>query len=689
MSQIDVPEIDRDNLEERGIGADKTFDKVLEASVCRRHFLRGSAATAAASAALATSGIFLTGNEAQGATAALTFTSIGESKADKVVVPTGYEANVLIRWGDPLVPGLAPFDPTKQSPADQAKRFGFNCDMVAMFPERFGAPAKLGRLPYPSYIMCVNHEYTAGSNMFPNYSATENEALTEIEAHGISVLNARILNGRWTYDVTSPYNRRITGSTPIKITGPAAGHAKLKTPADPTGTVVLGTLNNCAGGFTPWGTYLSAEENFDQYFANRSKITDTKVALDHQDYTIPSGASGRKWESHVARFDCSKADGVNEPYRFGWMVELDPYDPTSQPKKRTAMGRFKHEAATIALTKGTNKVTAYSGCDTTFEYVYKFVSSGTYNAASRAANMDLLDSGTLYAARFNADGTGVWLPLDLNDPVSGPLLAASTYPDGTRRFQTQADVLINSRRAGDAVGATPMDRPEDIEAIVDNDFYGNGKVFIILTNNSSRQAATSTANYASSARSGAGRAVPAKADAANPRGPNRTGHVIEVTEAGANHAATTFTWRIFLLAGDPAAAATAVDNVSLNGVSTFTGDRFGSPDNVTFDNSGNMWIATDGTPSNYPFNDGLYAMPLTVAAGQPVPVKRFLAVAPGAECCGPLLSPDNTSLFVAVQHPGEDANGVFDNSQSKWPDGDYPRPSVVWVRRTDGGRIGS
>lgn len=689
MSQIDVPEIDRDNLEERGIGADKTFDKVLEASVSRRHFLRGSAATAAASAALATSGIFLTGNEAQGATAALTFTSIGESKADKVVVPTGYEANTLIRWGDPLVPGLAPFDPTKQSPADQAKRFGFNCDMVAMFPERFGAPAKLGRLPYPSYIMCVNHEYTAGSNMFPNYSATENEALTEIEAHGVSVLNARILNGRWTYDVTSPFNRRITGSTPIKITGPAAGHAKLKTPADPTGTVVLGTLNNCAGGFTPWGTYLSAEENFDQYFANRSKITDAKVALDHQDYTIGTGASGRKWENYVPRFDCGKADGVNEPYRFGWMVELDPYDPTAQPKKRTAMGRFKHEAATIALTKGSNKVTAYSGCDTTFEYVYKFVSSGTYNATNRAANMDLLDSGTLYAARFNADGTGVWLPLDLNDPVSGPLLAASTYPDGTRRFQTQADVLINSRRAGDAVGATPMDRPEDLQATVDDDFYGNGKMYIVLTNNSSRQAASSTATYASSARSGAGRGVPAKADAANPRGPNRTGHIIEVTEAGNNHAATTFTWRIFLLAGDPAAAAGAVDNNALNGISTFTGDRFGSPDNITFDNSGNIWIATDGTPSNYPFNDGLYAAPLSVTAGQPVPVKRFLAVPAGAECCGPLLSPDNTSLFVAVQHPGEDVSGLFDNSQSKWPDGDYPRPSVVWVRRTDGGRIGS
>lgn len=689
MSQIDVPEIDREDLEERGIGADKTFDKVLEASVGRRHFLRGSAATAAATAALTAPGIFLTGKEAQAATLPLTFTSVAETKADKVTVPAGYEAHTLIRWGDPLFPGMAPFDPTKQSPADQAKRFGFNCDMVAVFPERFGAPAKIGRLPYPSYIMCVNHEYTSGPNMFENYSASENEALTEIEAHGVSVVNARILNGRWSYDVTSPYNRRITGTTPMRVTGPAAGHHKLKTPADPTGTLVLGTFNNCAGGFTPWGTYLAAEENFDQYFANRSKITDAKVALDHTDYTVGSGASGRKWENYVPRFDCAKPEGVNEPYRFGWMVEIDPYDPTSMPKKRTALGRFKHEGATIALTRGSNKVTAYSGCDTVFEYVYKFVSSGTYNPANRAANMDLLDAGTLYAARFNADGTGVWLPLDLNDPVSGPLLAASTYPDGTRRFQTQADVLINSRRAGDAVGATPMDRPEDLEATVDADFYGNGKMFIILTNNSSRQATSSTANVTSGSRAGAGRAVPAKADAANPRGPNRTGHIIEVTETGNDHAAKTFTWRIFLLAGDPAAAATAADNVSLNGASTFTGDRFGSPDNVTFDTSGNMWIATDGTPSNYPFNDGIYAMPLSVTPGQPVPVKRFLSVPAGAECCGPLLSPDNTTFFIAVQHPGEDVSGLFSNSQSKWPDGDYPRPSVVTIRRTDGGRIGS
>ncbi len=689
MSQIDVPEIDRDNLEERGIGADKTFDKVLEASVGRRHFLRGSAATAAATAALSAPGIFLTGSEAEASTVALSFTSVGEDAGDRFVVPQGYEANVLIRWGDPLFPGMAPFDPNSQSAADQARRFGFNCDMVAVFPERYGAPAKIGRLPYPSYIMCVNHEYTSGPQMFPNYTQSEQQVLTEIEAHGVSVLNARVLNGRWSYDVTSPFNRRLTGSTPMQITGPAAGHAKLRTPADPTGTRVLGTLNNCAGGFTPWGTYLTAEENFDQYFANRSRITDARVALDHQDYTIPSGNSARRWENVVARFDCGRPEGVNEPYRFGWMVEVDPYDPTSMPKKRTSMGRFKHEAATIALTRGSNRVTAYSGCDTTFEYVYKFVSTGTYNATNRAANMDLLDAGTLYVARFNADGTGVWLPLDLNDPVSGPLLAASTYPDGTRRFQTQADVMINTRRAGDALGATPMDRPEDLEAPVDMDFYGNGKMFIVLTNNSGRQAATSTANVTSGARAGVGRAIPARADAANPRGPNRTGHIIEVTEARNDHTATSFTWRIFLLAGDPAAAATAVDNVRLNGASSFTGDRFGSPDNIAFDIGGNMWIATDGTPNSYPFNDGLYAAPLSVPAGQPVPVKRFLTVPAGAECCGPLLTPDNSSLFIAVQHPGEDVSGVFTNTQSKWPDGEYPRPSVVAVRRTDGGRIGS
>jgi len=689
VTTFETPEIDRDDLAERGVSAEQTFDNVLEAHIDRRLFLRGAATTAAAVPAVTAPGIFLTGGEAEASEAApLSFTSIGETNADAVTVPAGYEARTLIRWGDPLFPGMPPFDPNNQTPEDQAKRFGFNCDMVAVFPERFGAPAKIGRLPYPSYLMCVNHEYTSGPQMFPNYTQSESQVLTEIEAHGISVVHVRQLNRKWTYDVTSRFNRRLTGSTPMQLTGPAAGHDKLKTPADPTGTMVLGTLNNCAGGFTPWGTYLSAEENFDQYFGNRNGVTDEKVKLDHQDYTVPSGSSFRRWERYVPRFDVSKPEGRNEPYRFGWMVEVDPYDPTSMPKKRTAMGRYKHEAATIVLNRQ-NKVAAYSGCDTRFEYVYKFVADGTYNPNNRAANMELLNSGKKYVARFNADGTGVWLALDLNDPVTGPMLAASTYPDGSRRFQTQADVMIMTRRAGDAVGGTPMDRPEDIEAPHNGDFYGNGKVFVLLTNNSNRDAADSTRMYTGDGRGGAGRSVPRKADAANPRGPNRTGHIIEITEAGNDHAATTFTWRIFLLAGDPAAADTAVDSVKLNGQSTFTGDRFGSPDNVTFDNGGNIWIATDGTPSSYPFADGLYAAPTTVPAGQPVPVKRFLAVPPGAECCGPLLSPDNTSLFIAVQHPGEDSDGLYTNTQSKFPDGEYPRPSIVAIRRRDGGRIGS
>ena len=672
---------DRTDAEAPRNPAAETFESILGQHLARRAVLRGAATVPA----LALSGSVLLGpddaearlrlvTEADGA---LNFTSVAENRADQVTVPPGYAANVLIRWGDPLFPGMAAFNVNVQTPEDQARRFGFNTDMIALFPERLGAPARVGGLSYPSYLMCVNHEYTTATNMFPDFVTgavpARNNALTEIEAHGISVVRVQLTNGAWSYDQGSRFNRRITGSTAFAITGPAAGHALLKTPADSTGTRVLGTFNNCAGGFTPWGTYLSAEENFNQYFANGGTIANASIRADHADLGVATGATERRWELYEPRFDLGKAEGVNEPFRFGYIVEVDPYDPTSTPKKRTALGRFKHEAAQVALT-ATNKVVAYTGDDERFEYVYKFVASGTYNASNRDANMNLLDSGTLYAARFNADGTGIWLALDLSNAGTGPALAAATYADGSRRFPTQAEIHINTRRAADAVGATPMDRPEDIECRRNESFVGTGKVYVVLTNNSQRAVAATAPRGRSSA-----------VDAANPRRANPAGHIIEITEANNDNAATSFTWRFFLLAGDPTAAAGATTDVQ----GTFIGDRFGAPDNITFDNYNNLWIATDGNPNVFPFNDGIYVAPLGTPAGRPVPVKRFLTGPAGCELCGPLLTPDNTTFFCAIQHPGEDAQGVTSNSQSKWPNGDYPRPAVVTVRRPDGGRLGS
>lgn len=675
IERIDTPADHEDEGRTREFTGAETFESILDQHIERRSLLKGAAAALPFMAAPGALSMVAEEAAAQSLDNALTFTNVAENQLDRVTVPPGYKTDVVIRWGDPLFPGMPAFDVNAQSPADQARRFGFNCDMISIFPERFGAPATIGRLPYPSYIMCVNHEYTSGRNMFATYTASQEQALTEIEAHGVTVVGVRLRNNTWTYDQNSRYNRRITGSTPMTVRGPAAGHPLLRTPADPAGNRVLGTLNNCAGGYTPWGTYLTCEENFHQYFGGRSRMTNVNKAADHADLGVPSGTSGRRWELYDTRFDVGVAAGENEPFRHGYVVEIDPYEPTSTPVKRTALGRFKHEGAAVVL-NAQNRVVVYSGDDEVFDYCYKFVASGTFDPSNPRsdANMNLLDSGTLYAARFNADGTGVWLALDINNATTGPLLRASRYADGTPRFPTNAEIYIHTRRAGDAVGATPMDRPEDIEAPHNDKFYGNGKVYMTMTNNSGRGVAATAPRGRSSA-----------VDAANPRANNRTGHIIEVTEAGNDPTALTFTWRIFLLAGDPAAAATS--NISVRG--TMAGDRFGSPDNIAFDKGGNIWIATDGNPNSFPSGDVVIVAPTTTPPGQPVPTKRFLVTPPGSECCGPLLSPDNSTFFAAIQHPGEDAAGVTTNTQSRWPDGQYPRPSVIAVRRTDGGRVGS
>lgn len=696
-----------EKLAPRATNTAETFESVMETYLSRRAMLTGTAAVAAAASILPVGQA-----EAQSA-AGLTYTDIAETNADDITVPSGYTAHAVIKWGDPLFPGMSSFNVSSQTAAEQAKRFGFNNDMIALFPVPYGAPKRLaGRFPWPAYIMCVNHEYTSGATMFPDYpdvlnlqpsvavsAPTKTHVDVELEAHGVSVVLIRFVNGKWTYDVNSSYNRRITATTPITISGPAAGDTLLQTPADPTGKTVLGTLNNCAGGFTPWGTYLTAEENFDQYFVNIDTISDASIKAMHTvngPFSVPnsrynpsttkssSAAFDRYWWLYYNRFDLAKAEGVNEMFRFGWIVEIDPYDPTSTPKKRTALGRFKHECATTVISTA-GKVVAYSGDDERFDYVYKFVTSGTYNANSRTANMDLLDSGTLYVAKFNSDGSGTWMPITYE--------ALNAVSPG--KFRNTADVLIRTREAADILGATPMDRPEDVEAPHTGDFKGDGRVFIALTNNSNRRSGTSAS------ATGAPRSRSNNIDAANPRANNRAGHVIQMTETNNDHASTTFKWTIFLLAGDPAVSATNNTtnphlDVSNNGVPTMKGARFGCPDNLTFDGLGNLFISTDGNENVFSnMNDCV--MTVSTTGSYPREVKRFLTGPKKAEICGPLLAPDNSTFFCAMQHPGEGglATGSVVTSgagrYSSWPDGgtNTPRPAVVAVRRTDGGRIGS
>jgi uncharacterized protein len=484
--------------------------------------------------------------------------------------------------------------------------------------------------------------------MFPGYSAdspTKEQVDTAQAAHGMAVVQIQLRDGAWIYNQDAGANRRITATTPFVITGPAAGHEWLQTADDPEGRTVLGTLNNCAGGVTPWGTVVSGEENFNQYFGNLDGLPDDDPRKKiHGRYGLTAAASERKWERFYDRFDIAKEP--NEAFRFGWAVEIDPYDPGSTPKKRTSLGRFKHEAVTFVVAPG-GQVVGYQGDDERFDYVYKFVSAGRYSPSDRAANMDLLDAGTLYVAKFGDDGSGQWLPM-----VYGQ--GALTEANG---FSSQADVLIRARQAGDALGATKMDRPEDVET---NPV--NKKVYMVMTNNNQRGAS--------------GRAAP---DKANPRANNTSGHIIEVTEASDDAAATTFTWDIFLLAGDPADESTYFAGYPKDKISPI-----GAPDNVAFDMAGNLWIATDGQPSALKHNDGFYAVP--VAGAERGYLRQFYATVNGAEICGPAFTPDNRTVFLAIQHPGE--GGTFAKPVSTWPGGAFPRPSVISIQSSAGTPVG-
>jgi secreted PhoX family phosphatase len=471
-------------------------------------------------------------------------------------------------------------------------------------------------------------------------------------AHGGTIAEIRKTNGKWALVKESRYNRRITANTPMTISGPAAGHDRLKTNADSTGRAVFGTINNCAGGVTPWGTYVMAEENIHGYFGG--KLPDGhREAANYKRLGLPEGVY--EWSKFHDRFDVSKEP--NEPNRFGWIVEVDAFDPQSTPKKRTALGRFKHEGAESIVAKD-GRVVFYLGDDERFDYVYKFVTAGRFNTNDRAANMDLLDDGVLYVAKFAADGAVQWMPVVFGQ---GPLTAANG-------FASQADVLIETRRAADLLGATKMDRPEDIQP---NGV--NGKVYVILTNNTRR--------------------TDAQVDGVNPRAKNAFGHIIELTEAGGDFTATTGRWEILLKCGDPSVAAVGA---SFSTDTTKNG-WFGMPDNCAIDSAGRLWGATDGnSPKETGRTDGLWAVDTEGEAR--ATSKLFYRVPVGAELCGPLFTPDDATAFVAVQHPGDGGDdwvgfgrpSYYEDPSTRWPDfkPDMPtRPSVVAITKRGGGKI--
>jgi uncharacterized protein len=496
------------------LSANPTMGEIIAARYNRRDVLRGALAVTAISATVAPLALAAADKaEAQtNTTPSFNFKEIAAGSDDKMYVAEGYDADVLIRWGDPVLPSAPPFDPTRQTAAAQAKQFGYNNDYLGYFPldgSRRG-------------LLVVNHEYTNEELMFPGLGrqdvrdprvttppfAKMTKELAEIEkmAHGGTVLEiAREPGGKWSVVPDSKYARRITAETEMEITGPAAGHEKMKTKADPSGRKVLGMLNTCAGGVTPWGTWVTCEENINGYFWGKAEGLPDEKALKR--YGIPG--QWYNWGVYEDRFDVTKEP--NEANRFGWVVEIDPTDPSSIPKKRTALGRAKREGA-AGIVNGDGRYAIYSGDDERFDYVYKFVTAGRVDPSNRAANMNLLDEGTLYVAKYHADGTGEWLPLVHGQ---GPLTEA-------KGFKSQAEVLIWARLAADALGATKMDRPEDVDVNPKT-----GKIYVMLTNNARRKAE--------------------QVDAANPRADNRFGHIIEITPDRGDHAATTtFRWEILV-----------------------------------------------------------------------------------------------------------------------------------------------
>ena len=628
---------------------EKPIGEIIAARFGRRAMLGASAALAALAATPDGEAQGLTPR--QGGPSSLSFPELRHQMAQTDAVAEGYEIQNVIRWGDPVLEGAPAFDAARVTPAAQALQFGYNNDYLDFFP----LPQGSGNSDHG--LLVVNHEYTNTNLMFPGMgsgreSRTRSNAeqtRAEAMAHGLSVVEVKRSNGAWGYVPASPHNRRITAETTMRISGPAAGAARMKTAADPTGRSVLGTLNNCAGGNTPWGTVLTGEENFNGYFGGDPAKTPHQAIM--RRYGIV-GDTWYNWWRHMDRFNVEK--DANESFRFGWVVEFDPYDPQSVPVKRTALGRFKHEGATHAISAD-GRVAFYSGDDERFEYVYKFVTARPWNPNDRAANRDLMDDGTLYVGKFHDDGKLEWLPLVHGQ---GPLTAANGFAD-------QADVLIETRRAADLLGATPMDRPEDVEA---NPV--NGRVYVMLTNNSRRTAE--------------------QVNRANPRARNIHGHIVEIIPPGAgsprvDHAATEARWGIFIAAGKP-----GVDAGAQYHRATSDQGWFSCPDNCAFDKKGRIWIATDGAPETSGVADGLYAAD-TAGFGRAL-TRLFYQAPTGAEVCGPCFTPDNKTIFLAIQHPGEDAGSTFERPSTRWPDfaeGVPPRPSVIAIVKKDGGEIGS
>jgi uncharacterized protein len=648
------------------------FQAVVSARYARREILRGGLGLALASLFGGAMPALARASE-QGAAQGpglLGFAAVPVSRADTAVVPAGYRMQVLLPWGEPITGTFPPFSQDNTG-AEQAMQMGAHHDGMHFFP--IAGSSREG-------LLVVNHEYAEPRLMHraasglglisfdvplrEDGSRDPDQVLKEMHAHGVSIVHIRRDDdGQWL-PLRDSLNRRITALTPMVFSGPLRGDARLQTAYSPEGTHGRGTLNNCANGFTPWGTYLTCEENWRYYFVREQGELPPSLSrygvgpLNAWRWHLAAANAGDAADQY-ARFDATpradspQQDYRNEPHAFGWVVEIDPFDPASTPVKRTHLGRFSHEGVVFAPVQEGKPVVLYSGDDSMFEYVYKFVSAKPYHAAS--ASGALLDEGTLYAARFDSDGRGEWLALVPGANGLGP----------ENGFATVADVLLNTRGAADVAGATPMDRPE--WGAIDP---GTGLVYFTLTKNTRRTAE--------------------QAEGANPRAGNAMGQIVRWREDGNDHAATNFAWELFVLAGD------ADSGRDLQGRPLTADNLFANPDGLWFDADRRLWIQTDisDQDQNKAPYEAMGNNVMLAADPDTGELRRFFTGPLGAEITGCITTPDQTTMFINVQHPGASTSAqdfAAGRLVSHWPAGgkSTPRSATVVITREDGGKIGA
>ncbi len=649
------------------------FSEIIARHASRREVLAGGLAVAVAGFfGAAPGGRQGIARAEQAGSTVLGFNPVPVSTADNIVVPPGYSYQVLVPWGEPITGTYPPFS-LNNTGAEQGMQMGMHHDGMHFFPIE-------GTDPYQGSsddgFLVMNHEYieprllhaeAAGQEMGAMQVTLRDDgtrdpdhARKELNAHGVSVVRiAKGDDGVWRTQ-RDARNRRVTGLTAMEISGPMRGRPEMITRYSPSGERTRGTLNNCAHGVTPWNTYLACEENWWFYFTHND-VESAPASL-----TRYSVGRVNMWNWHLAadgadefiRFNATPSgesaaeDYRNEPHCFGWVVEIDPFNPDSVPVKRTHLGRFSHEGAIFAPAREGQPVVVYTGDDATNSYIYKFVSARPYHRET--ANGSLLDEGTLFAARFDEDGTGVWLELA---PGRNGLTAESGFPD-------LPSILLNARGAADIAGATPMDRPE--WGAVDRT---DGTVYFTLTNNSRRP----------------------EPNAANPRTNNVYGHIVRWNEADNDPTSTQYTWQIFALGGD------TEHGRDLNGNALTEDNMFGSPDGLWVDADRRVWIQTDvaessigrGPYQNMGNNMMLAADPFS---GE---IRRFLTGPIGQEITGVITTPDQRTMFINVQHPGAGVTSAADfaagRHASHWPEGGdaVPRSATVVITKDDGGKIGT